>query len=72
MVSLATNFTSIEIKGFLTKDGYVVGTPAFCKEMDRRYVQFAEGVFEERDDWDGTRHRANGTVYRANCGDGGS
>jgi hypothetical protein len=72
MVSLATTFSPTEIKDFLTSDGYTSQTQAFCDEKDRRYIQVAEGVFQERDDWDGARRRANGTVYKANCGDGGS
>ena len=72
MDSLATTFSPQEIKDFLIEDGYELGTKEFRDEMDRRYEQFAESVFKERDDWDGARRRANGTVYTANCRDGGS
>lgn len=72
MVSLATNFSSTEVAAFLIEDGYVVGTPPFCNEMDRRYLQVADGVFEERDDWVGDRRQADDTSYVANGGDDGS
>ena len=61
MVSLATTFTSQEVITFLNEDGYEVGTPDFCREMDRRYIPVNEGVYEERDDWSGDRRQASET-----------
>jgi len=61
MVSLATTLTTTEVRNFLTEDGYEFGTAAFRTEMDRRYIEVAEGVFEEHDDWKGDRRRVGET-----------
>ncbi len=53
MVETATTFTAGEIRSFLERDNYTVGTPAFRDEMDRRYQQSDTNLYVERDDWDG-------------------
>ena len=61
MVETATTFSAVEVKKFLTEDGYMPATAAFREEMDRRYAPTDDQQFVERDDWAGDRKKLSET-----------